>query len=79
MKIAVRTKERAWLVNMTYYQQCYSWNEVNGSISDEMCASKSGIHVQYLDDEDDWITVCSYYLTKLRTLCRLLFLLLGHQ
>ncbi|XP_065909541.1 non-lysosomal glucosylceramidase-like [Dysidea avara] len=33
------------------------WDEVNGRISDELCASKSGIVVQYLDDEDDWITV----------------------
>ena len=30
---------------------------MNRRISDELCASYSGIVVQYLDDEDDWITV----------------------
>ena len=34
---------------------------MNGRISDELCASKSGIVVQYLDDEDDWITVQGLY------------------
>ena len=39
---------------------------MDGTISEELCASKSGIivHVQYLDDEDDWITVHEY--TELR-------------
>ena len=36
-----------------------SWDETKRKISDELCvaSSKGGMVVQYLDDEDDWITV----------------------
>jgi len=48
---------------------------VIGRISDELCASTSGIVVQYLDDEDDWITVATEGYTRAIS-C---ILLLGHQ
>ena len=41
-----------------------SWDETKRKISDELCvaSSKGGVVVQYLDDEDDWITVATYNL-----------------
>lgn len=46
-----------------------SWDEVNRGISDELCVNKEKVIIQYLDDEDDWITVYGNYLKSNVSVC----------